>query len=68
MENLTTMTNENLEILAKQTASNLSYYNAAEGNWLSETQARNECKRKFYEIMKEYENRGLIFSLAGYLI
>jgi tryptophanyl-tRNA synthetase len=28
---------------------NLSYYNAAEGNWREETEARNECRKRVKE-------------------
>lgn len=35
------------------------YYMAAEGNWSAETEARNECERKYYAVISEMNKRGL---------
>ena len=49
-------------------ASRLSYYNAAEGNWRQETQARLACQKEYREVMKEVNDRGLEFENRGYLL
>ena len=49
-------------------ARSVSYFNAAEGNWASETVARKECQGKFNAALKEMETRGLEFENKGYLL
>jgi hypothetical protein len=49
-------------------ASNLSFYNAAEGNWRKETDAREEARRLFQEARSKVDAKGLKYDLSAYLI
>ena len=65
----TEMNDQELLVEIDRLANNLSYYNAAEGgSWTQETQARNECKQKFYACLAEMKVRGIEFVNKGYLI
>lgn len=62
------MTDEMLLDEVHRLASSVSYYNAAEGNWSSETQARNECKAMFRAAREELARRNIEFENRGYLL
>lgn len=62
------MTDEVLLDEVHRLAVSVSYYNAAEGNWSSETEARNEVKGKFWAAQEELKRRGIEFENKGYLI
>jgi hypothetical protein len=49
-------------------ARNLSFYNAAEGNWSRETEARNEALKLFQEALATVKAKGLEYDLSGYLV
>lgn len=62
------MTDEELLKEVHDLAGRVSYYNAAEGNWSQETEARNAVKAEFWACMVEVKVRGLEFVDRGYLI
>lgn len=62
------MTDEMLLDEVHRLASSVSYYNAAEGNWSSETEARNEVKAKFHAAREELARRNIAFENRGYLL
>jgi hypothetical protein len=68
MTNFTNLTNEQVIAEAHKEASNLSYYNAAEGNWDKERREREACYVRYRAVMKEMNARGLEFENRGYLI
>jgi len=68
MKDLSTLTNEQLLEEVHRLAVSVSYYNAAEGNWSSETEARNAAKAEFREARKELDARSLEFVNRGYLL
>lgn len=68
MTDYTTLTDEELIKEVHDLASRVSYYNAAEGNWSQETEARNEVKAKFWKAQDEMATRGIDFENKGYLI
>ena len=68
MADLKTMTDEELKEEVHRLACSVSYYNAAEGNWSAETEARNAVKKEFWEAQAELESRGIKFENRGYLI
>jgi len=45
----------------------MSYYNAAEGNWSSETTARNECSAYLRTVFNQIESRNLTPNKGSYL-
>lgn len=62
------MTDEMLLDEVHKLASSVSYYNAAEGNWSSETVARNDANYKFRSARTELDRRGIQFENRGYLL
>lgn len=62
------MTDEMLLDEVHRLAVSVSYYNAAEGNYSAETEARNEVKSKFWAAQDELARRGIPFENKGYLI
>jgi hypothetical protein len=50
-----------------EAANRLSYYNAAEGDWSRERDARGRAQAEYYRIRKEVEDAGIDVSaeLAG---
>lgn len=68
MTDFTTLTNEELKEEVHRLAVSVSYYNAAEGNWSAETEARNAVKKEFWAAQDELKARGIEFENRGYLI
>ena len=68
MTDLKLLTDEQLIEETHRLAVSVSYYNAAEGNWSAETEARNATKRAFWAAQEEMDARGLKFENKGYLI
>lgn len=62
------MTDEMLLDEVHRLAVSVSYYNAAEGNYSAETEARNETKAKFWAAETELTRRGIKFENKGYLL
>jgi len=62
------MTDESLIEETHRLARAVSYYNAAEGNWSQETEARNAVKAEFWAAEDEMRKRGLVFEDIGYLL
>jgi len=62
------MTDEMLLDEVHRLAVSVSYYNAAEGNWSQETEARNEAKSKFWSAQEELTRRKIPFEDKGYLL
>jgi hypothetical protein len=57
----------------KEHASSMSFYNAAEGDWRAETDARNRCRASFRSVTKELMDMGVTMDElkkmeSGYLI
>lgn len=59
MENLCDFSDEKILDMYDDIRGQMSYYNAAEGNWSKETQARNATRARMYEISAELDKRGL---------
>lgn len=68
MKNLAELNDEALLEEVHELARRVSYFNAAEGNWSQETEARNAVKAEFWSCMAELDKRGLVFENKGYLI
>lgn len=68
MTDITTLSDEALIEETHRLAVSVSYYNAAEGNWSQEAEARNAVKREFWAAQDEMRNRGLEFENKGYLL
>ena len=68
MTDFTKFTDEQVIEEAHRQARNLSYYNAAEGNWDRERQEREACYVQYRAVMKEMSARGLEFENRGYLL
>lgn len=68
MKTYADMTNEQLITETHRLASSLSYYNAAEGNWSRERDAREACQRDFYAAYAEMKSRNIEFENKGYLL
>jgi hypothetical protein len=68
MKDFTTFTDEQVLEEAHRQARNLSYYNAAEGNWDKERREREACYVQYRAVMKEMNSRGLLFENKGYLL
>jgi hypothetical protein len=68
MTDFTKFTDEQVIEEAHRQARNLSYYNAAEGNWDRERQEREACYVHYRAVMKEMSARGLEFVNKGYLL
>ena len=52
-----------------QTAMQLSFHNAAEGqSWYDETLTRQACQKEYKEICQEYKDRGIELPKGNYLI
>lgn len=70
MENVmyTEMDDQELLVEIDRLARDLSYYNAAEGSWIKETEARNACRKEFHACLAEMKIRGIEFVNKGYLI
>lgn len=62
------MTDDALLEEVHRLARNVSYYNAAEGNWRQEETARKACQAEFWACMVELKIRGLEFENKGYLL
>lgn len=62
------MTDEMLLDEVHRLAISVSYYNAAEGNWSSETEAREATKTRFRAAQNELDRRGILFENRGYLL
>jgi len=58
--NLKVIEDEELLTLFYSLQGSIQYYEAAEGNYGQETDARNECYTQFNKAVKEAEHRGLI--------
>jgi len=63
------MTQELIEKF-KSKLSSMSYYNAAEGDWSRETEARNKCSKELKDIAKNLKYQGLNPAdyTAGFLV
>jgi hypothetical protein len=62
-------TDEELIELYKRTASELSYYNCAEGmSWYAEKEQRRICSGKLRTIKQEMDSRGLEEPVGNYMI
>ena len=68
MTDFTNYTDDEVLTEAHNVASRLSYYNAAEGNWSREAEARSACQKEWNAIMNEVRSRGLEFENRGYLL
>jgi hypothetical protein len=68
MTDITSLSDETLIEETHRLARAVSYYNAAEGNWSQEAEARNATKKEFWDAQDEMEKRGLVFENKGYLI
>jgi hypothetical protein len=62
------MTDEMLLDEVHRLASSVSYYNAAEGNWSSETADRVATNAKFRAAREELARRNMMFENRGYLL
>ncbi len=49
-------------------ATNVSFFNAAEGNWREETEARNKCKNWYTQVVAAAKSRGLTLDTSNYLL
>lgn len=61
------MSDEKLLDKYDEARSLMSYYNAAEGSWSSETEARAQASANLNEIRKELAARGLVGRPGNYL-
>lgn len=69
VEKLEAMSDDDLTAHTHKMASDLSYYNAAEGNsWSQEETQRDICQIKFRAARDEMKRRGLAFENKNYLI
>ena len=68
MVDFTTLTDEQLIEETHRLARSVSYYNAAEGNWSQETEARNATKKEFWAALDEMATREIEFENKGYLL
>ena len=68
MVDYTAMTDQELEAAVHKLAGRVSYYNAAEGNWGSEAQARGVANAEFQAARRELAARGIEFVNRGYLL
>ena len=68
MTDFTNYTDEQVIEEAHRQARNLSYYNAAEGNWGKERREREACYVDYHAVMKEMNARKLEFVNKGYLL
>ena len=68
MRDFTQFTDEQVIDEAHKVARNLSYYNAAEGNWDRERREREACYVEYRAVMREMSDRGLEFVNKGYLL
>lgn len=68
MRDFTEFTDEQVVEEAHKVARNLSYYNAAEGNWDRERREREACYVEYRAVMREMSERGLEFVNKGYLL
>lgn len=68
MVDLSVLSDEQLIEETHRLARSVSYYNAAEGNWSQETEARNATKAEFWAALDEMAARDLEFVNKGYLI
>jgi len=57
--NLKTATDDELKTAYNEAGRLLMYYMAAEGNYSQERKEREEVNAKYYEIVKECENRNI---------
>ena len=68
MRDFTEFTDEQVVEEAHKVARNLSYYNAAEGNWDRERREREACYVEYRAVMREMSERGLEFVNKWYLL
>jgi len=68
MSDFRELTDEQVIEEAHRQARNLSYYNAAEGNWDKERREREACYVQYRAVMREMSARGLEFVNKGYLL
>lgn len=62
-------TEEEIINLYHKVASELSFFNAAEGgSWGEETIARQACSKVYKELCAEFSSRGLTKPIGNYLI
>ena len=68
-EKLESLPDDDLILHTHKLASDLSYYNAAEGNsWDEEETQRDICRAKYRAARAEMDKRGLEFVNKNYLI
>lgn len=68
-KDLSTLTDDELLFESDEVRSNVSYYNAAEGdNWYREAEAREKAKQYLSEVWKEVQKRGLSPRPGNYLL
>jgi hypothetical protein len=68
VEEFDSATDEQILDAADSARSSMSYYNAAEGNWSRETNARNACRAYLSEVYKELSKRELKARPGNYLL
>ena len=62
-------TDDELKELYHNTAMELSYFNAAEGqSWYAESTARSICQKVYKELCSEFKFRGIDLPSGNYLI
>jgi DUF438 domain-containing protein len=62
------LTDEELTEAVRKQSERMSFYNAAESNWSSETTARNACRAKLNSLGKELARRNLPYPKGDYLL
>ena len=67
-KDLTVMTDEEVLDQYDYARGDMSYYNAAEGNWSKETNARNAAKSYLNEVWAEVTKRNLMPHPGNYLL
>jgi hypothetical protein len=68
IKDLNEMTDEEVLDAFDSIRSDVSYYNAAEGNWSRETTERNAAKKRMQEIWLEIQKRNLTSRPGNYLL
>ena len=67
-KDLTVMTDEEVLDQYDSARSDMSYYNAAEGNWSQETNARNAARAYLNDVWAEITKRSLTPRQGNYLL
>lgn len=67
MKDLSELTDEQVLDEYDSARGTMSYYNAAEGNWSSETEERNKASAYLSAVRKELNKRNLIGRPGDYL-